>query len=225
MLTRERRYVLKSPNDKFRIIIADDHPVFRAGLKSIIESNPQYRVVGEANNGRELIEKIGSNTCDMVILDLSMPETHGLEVLAEIKKNFPEIRVLIVTMHKEREYFKYALTKGVDGYILKNEVAEKIVSSIQSIQSGLKSYSSEILSFIVDNYSVILDSPITMELLSKREKQVLKLIVAGKTSRDIAKELGISKRTVDVHRAKIMEKLQIENIAELVKFSISHGLV
>ena len=212
-------------NEKLSIIVADDHPTFRTGIRQIIESVPELCVIGEANNGKELLEKLETQKCDLIVLDLSMPEMNGLEVLSEIKELFPDIKILIVTMHKEREFFKYALSKGVDGYILKSEVPEKMLASILDIKSGVKSYSSEILSFIVDNYSVILESPVTMELLSKREKEVLKLIVAGKTSKAIAIHLGISKRTVDVHRSKIMEKLQIDNIADLIKFSISQGLI
>lgn len=212
-------------NEKLNIIVADDHPTFRTGMRQIIETLPELCVIGEANNGRELLEKLDEKKCDLVVLDLSMPEMNGLEVLAEIKEHFPEIKILIVTMHKEREFFKYALSKGVDGYILKSEVPEKMLASILEIKSGSKSYSQEILSFIVDNYSVLLESPVTMELLSKREKEVLKLIVGGKTSKAIAEFLGISKRTVDVHRSRIMEKLQIDNIADLIKFSISQGLI
>lgn len=211
--------------DKLQIIVADDHPTFRTGIRQIIETVPELCVIAEANNGRELLDKLEAHQCDLVVLDLSMPEMNGLEVLAVIKEQFPEIKILIVTMHKEREFFKYALAKGVDGYILKSEVPEKMLASILDIKSGSKAYSSEILSFIVDNYSVILESPVTMELLTKREKEVLKMIVAGKTSKAIAENLGISKRTVDVHRSKIMEKLQIDNIADLIKFSISQGLI
>ncbi len=212
-------------NNKLNIIVADDHPIFRTGIRQIIESVPELCVISEANNGRELLDKLATHKCDLVVLDLSMPEMNGLEVLGEIKKLFPEIKILIITMHKEREFFKYALAKGVDGYILKSEVPEKMLASILEIKSGSKSYSSDVLSFIVDNYSVILESPITMELLSRREKEVLKLIVAGKTSKAIAENLGISKRTVDAHRSKIMEKLKTDNIADLIKLSISQGFI
>lgn len=210
---------------KYRIILADDHPVFRAGLKTLISMQKDFEVVGEAGNGVQLLERLVKTACHMVILDLSMPEMDGLEVLERLKNEYPHLKVLIVSMHKEREHFKYALSLNVDGYVLKDDVTEKIISAIKQIQSGGKSFSRELLSLVVEDYSVILDSPLSVKLLTKREKDILKLIVAGHTSKEIGERLNISKRTVDVHRAHIFEKLQVESLAELIKFSLSKGLV
>ncbi len=211
-------------HEKYRIILADDHPVFRAGLKNLIEQVEDLIVVDEANNGKILIEKVGKKPCDMVILDLSMPEMDGLEALDRIRIDFPDIKVLIVSMHKEREHFKSAIAKDVDGYVLKDDVIDKIIFAIKQIRSGGKSFSLELLSLVVKDYSVLLEAPISIKLLTRREREVLKLIVKGMTSKEVAEKLSISKRTVDVHRTNIMQKLQVDNLAELIKFSISTGL-
>ena len=210
--------------EQYKIILADDHPVFRSGLKNLINAVDDFTVIEEANNGIHLLELIKKTECDMVVLDLSMPEMDGLEALTRIKKEHPDIKILVVSMHKEREHFKYAISMEVDGYVLKDDVVEKIISAIKQIRSGGKSFSLELLSLIVEDYSVILDSPISIKLLTKREKEIIKLIVTGMTSKEIGEKLDISKRTVDVHRVNIMEKLQVENLAELIKFSIQKGL-
>ena len=215
----------ENKNGQYRIILADDHPVFRAGLKNLINAVKDFLVVDEAGNGVQLLEKVKHCLCDLIILDLSMPEMDGLEVLSRIKKEYPAVKVLIVSMHKEREHFKYALSLDVDGYVLKDDVTEKIIYAIKQIRSGGKSFSLELLSLVVEDYSVILDSPLSVKLLTEREKGILKLIASGLTSKEIGDKLKISKRTVDVHRTHIMEKLKINSLADLIKFSISKGLV
>ncbi len=215
----------KKKNNEYRIILADDHPLFRSGLKNLINAVENFKVICEVSNGLQLLEKLEEIACDMVILDLSMPEMDGLEALTIIKEKYPNIKILVVSMHKEREHFKYAIAKDVDGYVLKDDVIEKIIYAIKQIKSGGKSFSLELLSLVVEDYSVILDSPISLKLLTNREKEVLRFICSGYTSKEIAEKLNISKRTVDVHRTHIMNKLQIDNLVDLIKFSISSGLV
>lgn len=216
---------MKSSEKKYRIVLADDHKILRAGLKNLIEQTEDLAVVAEANNGRELLEKLESANADLVILDISMPEVNGLKALEEIKKDRPQIPILLLTMHKEREYFRKAMRLGIDGYILKDDVYEKLISAIREIQQGRKSISSEMLSFFMDDYAVIQESELSLELLTRREREVLRLVAQGMTNREVAAELEISVRTVEAHRARIMEKLQITSVAGLVKYALEKGLV
>ena len=205
-------------------MIADDHGIPRAGLKSLIDDAPDITVVGEAQNGRELMQKLENTSCDMIILDLNMPEMNGLQSLDEIKRRWPEIRVLVLTMHKDRDYFREALSKGVEGYILKDDVYDKLLTAIREVRSGRKSFSSEIQSLIIEDYSTIHEGQRSVDVLTRREKQILGHIANGSMNKDIATTLNISVRTVEFHRANIMEKLNIKNVAGLVKFAISNGL-
>ncbi len=215
----------KKKNSEFKIILADDHQVFRIGLRKLIE-DAGFTVVAEASNGEELIEQIGKNEdCNMVITDLSMPKMNGLDAIDEIKSTSDDLKIMVLSMHKEREYFRKVLSKGVDGYLLKDDIFEKIVSAIKSVREGRKSYSDELTSFVMEDYAVIKDSEISLELLTKREKEVLVLIAEGYTNKQMAEKLGISVRTVEAHRAHLMDKLDFDNVQELVKFAVSKGLV
>lgn len=212
-------------SDEYRIIIADDHQVFRIGLKGLIEEVKGLKVVAEAGDGQELIEAIEEVECDLVIIDLSMPRMNGLDAIEEIRERNVDLKIMVLTMHKERDYFRKALAKGVDGYILKDDIFEKIISAIKSIQEGRKSFSEKVTSFVVEDYSVLKESEISLQLLTKREKEVLKWVAEGLTNKGIATKLEISVRTVEAHRASLMDKLDLDNVQELVKFAISKGLV
>ena len=211
--------------DAYKIIIADDHPILRAGLISLIDNAPDIEVVGEAQNGIELIELMKVVECDLIILDLSMPEMNGIKALDEIKELYPEVKILVLTMHKDRDYFREAISRGVEGYILKEDVYEKLINGIRDVRKGQKTYSSEIKALIIEDYSTIHESQRTVDLLTKREKEILTHIANGAMNKDIAQKLEISVRTVEFHRANIMEKLDIKNVAGLVKFAIYHGLL
>ena len=212
-------------SDEYRIIIADDHQVFRIGLRGLIEEVKGLKVVAEAGDGQELIEAIEEVECDLVIIDLSMPRMNGLDAIEEIRERNVDLKIMVLTMHKERDYFRKALAKEVDGYILKDDIFEKIISAIKSIQEGRKSFSEKVTSFVVEDYSVLKESEISLQLLTKREKEVLKWVAEGLTNKGIATKLEISVRTVEAHRASLMDKLDLDNVQELVKFAISKGLV
>ena len=137
----------------------------------------------------------------------------------------PNLKIMVLSMHKERDYFRKVLSKGVDGYILKDDIFEKIISAIKSIQDGRKSFSEKVTSFVMEDYSVLTESEISLELLTKREKEVLRWVAEGLTNKEIAAKLEISVRTVEAHRANLMDKLDFDNVQELVKFAISKGLV
>jgi len=199
--------------------------MFRDGLKILIDESTSLQVVGEAKNGIELLKELERTNCDVLLLDLSMPGMHGIQVLKEIRKQHPKIKVLILTMHKEREYFQQAITIGINGYILKEEASIKLITAINEIMDGKNCYSAEMVTFFIDHLGIDQKCSLALELLTKRECEIVQLIADGLTSKEISEKLKISRRTVETHRYRIMEKLDIKNLAELVKFAMHHGLV
>ncbi|MBX7057068.1 MAG: response regulator transcription factor [Leptospirales bacterium] len=209
----------------YRIVICDDHKILRAGLKNLIGEVDDLQVVGEANNGRELLDLLDKHPPDLLILDLSMPEMTGLSALEEIRRKLPGLKVLVLTMHKEREYLRKAMKLGIDGYILKDDVFEKLILAIRDIQQGRKAISNDLISSFMEEYHVIREGEASLELLTRREREVLRFIAEGLTNREAAEKMDISVRTVEAHRARIMEKLQINSVAGLVKYAMERGLV
>ncbi|MBX3723717.1 MAG: response regulator transcription factor [Turneriella sp.] len=210
--------------DAKRIILADDHAILRAGLRNLISEASDFTVVAEATDGVALLAKLKTTACDLVILDLSMPNLGGLAALEQIKKNYPGIKVLILSMHKERDYVRNAMVKGADGYVFKDVVFEKLLSSIHDIFAGQKAFSSEAMTIFLDEYVHIQEGQSTLDNLTKREREVLRALVRGLTNKEIADQLEISSRTVEGHRAHLMEKLNVRNMAELMKTALSLGL-
>ncbi len=215
---------MSSTESKYRIIIADDHDILRFGLKNLIIKDPSLEVVAEAQDGQTLLDLLEKKKCDLVILDLSMPGLDGLKALDRIRARHGDLQILILTMHKEREFFRHALARGVQGYMLKDDSFDRILFAIHEIRAGRKSYSAEIASFIVEDYNLIRDSQMSQEILTRREKEILKMIAGGMTNREIGKSLEISPRTIQTHRTNIMQKLDLKNTAEMVKFAIERGL-
>lgn len=209
---------------KKRIILADDHAILRAGLKNLIAEDNEFSVVAEANDGESLLTRLKSIPCDLVIMDISMPHLNGLQALEQIKKSYPQIKVLILSMHKERDYVKTAMLKGADGYMFKDAVFEKLLSSVKDIFSGQKAFSSEVMTIFLDEYVHAQEGQSTLDNLTKREREVLRALVKGLTNKEIAEQLDISARTVEGHRANLMEKLNVKNMAELMKTAISLGI-
>lgn len=212
--------------DPYRILLADDHVLFRQGVRKIIELMPGAQVVGEANDGLEVIEMIKDLEPDLAILDISMQRLGGIDAAREIKRLFPHMKLLILTMHKNREYLYHAISAGAHGYLLKEDSDEELFAAIETIRTGAiyitralaASLSKDISSFILRGERTHPES------LTPREREVLKLITEGKTNSEISTELCISIRTVESHRANIMNKLALKNTAELVKYAIHNGL-
>jgi DNA-binding NarL/FixJ family response regulator len=213
------------PMSLYQIILADDHPMFRKGIKRIIEDSKKLSVIGEASDGHQLLELLKTTKPDMVILDISMPKLRGLEVTHEVKTLNPDIKILILTMHRNKEYLLQALSAKADGYLLKEDTDTQLIDAIESIRGGkifLSSLMSEDLSqnligFIENTKQSLNDT------LSTREKEVLSLLGGGNSSKEIADLLYISTRTVEHHRASINKKLKVKNIFELVKYAIRKG--
>lgn len=210
----------------YRIVLADDHAMFRQGIKNILESVDDLEVVGEAANGFELLELLKQVTPDMVILDISMPQLRGIEATREIKILFSGIKVLILTMHKDKEYVYSAMSAGAEGYLLKEDADTELFAAIEKLRNKghyLSPLLSSDVAFELIQASHKGESPTTSDPLTTREREVLKLIAEGSPNKEIADLLYISIRTVENHRANIMRKLNIRQTANLVKYAIRKG--
>ena len=212
---------------KYTIMLADDHVLIRHGIKNIIKLNDGLEVISEVSNGEELMDCLETQTPNLVILDISMPKVTGIEAVTLIKKNYPHVKVLILTMHKNKQYFYHSMSGGADGYLMKDDSDEELLLAIQKIQDG-KTYISPMLTddFATDVISAHRNhgtSP--FRGLTKRESEVLQLVVEGYTSKDVARKLCLSPRTVDHHRAKLLKKFNLKNSADLVSFAVRNGFV
>ena len=206
----------------YRIILADDHPMFREGVKRIIDDVPQLKVIGETGDGVELLNILSEPLPDMVIIDLTMPGMHGTEVTKQIKKLHPQVKVLILTMHKSKEHLSRVIMAGADGYLLKENAFGDLISAIETIRQGGSYISSLLSSQMIDFFRQKVRSE-PDDLLSPREKEVLSFLAEGKTSKEIAKHLSLSGATVHAHLGKIKKKLDIKSNAELIRYGLQKG--
>jgi DNA-binding NarL/FixJ family response regulator len=211
----------------YRIVLAEDHALVREGIKKIVEDYADLQVVGEAGDGLELLELLKTLSADLVILDISMPKMPGIEVAKEIKRSYPRLKVLILTMHKMKEYLNDAIAVGVDGYLLKEDLAKELGSAISKIRQGMTYISTllsnEMTSLFVQSRRVVPERP--AEPLTPREIEIVKLIAEGKSSREIADLLFLSFRTIQNHRTRIMRKLNLKKNTDLVKYAIQMGFI
>ncbi len=211
-----------------RVILTDDHEMLRAGLKGLLEKQPDFKVVAEAKDGEDLLEKLSAIKTDCVVMDLSMPNMDGLTTLKVIRKKFPKIKVLVLTMQKDTEHFKYAMAAGACGYILKDSAFDQLVMAIKLILKGKNFISPAISNLIAEGYVRSMDQEgdvPSLEILTAREKEVLRRIAEGKANKNIAAALKISIRTVETHRSNLIQKLGLKTPASLVKYAISKGLI
>jgi DNA-binding NarL/FixJ family response regulator len=207
--------------DAYTIILADDHPMFREGVRKIIERIEGALISGEADDGLELLELLKKSSPNLVILDISMPNLRGLEAIREIKKTYPQVKVLVLTMHKKKEFLRQALRDGADGFLLKEDAGSELIRAVQTVRNGGK-YLSPLLASVLTSLAV---EPEKTEVLTMREREVLKLLAEGKRTQEIAAALYISPHTVRRHRSNIMEKLNIQNLADLLKYAISQSYI
>ena len=210
--------------NRYRIVLADDHSLFRQGLKAVLEGTEEFKVVGEAGDGLELVDLLNQVNPHLVILDISMPNLRGIETIPEIKKNHPEVKILVVTMHNEKESLYQAISQGADGYFLKKDAGTELFSAIEKIRKG-KVYVSPSLSGDLTDYWEGIREGVKKSILTNREREVLSLIAGGKSNKEIADMLYISVHTVERHRANLMEKLNFKKTADLVKYAIEKGYV
>jgi DNA-binding NarL/FixJ family response regulator len=207
----------------YRVILADDHTLFRSGVKRILAEVPGVEIVGEAADGLQLLALLKEVTPDLVILDISMPKLRGLEAIQEIKTSFPQVQVLILTMHKDADYLSYALGAGAAGFILKQDADPELLAALTTIRRG-KTYLSPAISEVVPDLLRGRKSNGTpREVLTHREREILKLLADGKSSKEIGELLFISLRTVQNHRANIMKKLKVRRTTDLIKYAMQKG--
>jgi len=207
-----------------RILIADDHTLFREGLKHIMVEYTDLVVADEAGNGQEVIEKIRNNDYDMVLLDITMPGMTGLEALKQLKNDKPKLPVLVLSMHPEEQYAVRVIRAGASGYLRKESAPDELITAIRQISQGRKYITpslAEKLAFEVEADS----EKAPHDILSDREYQVLRMIAEGKTVKYIAKEMSLSAKTVSTYRARIMEKMKMKTNAELMHYVMKHRLV
>lgn len=212
--------------EPYRIVLADEHILFRQGMKRIIDEMPETRVVGEANDGQEVIELVKKLLPDLAILDISMPKLSGIEACRQIRHLFPNVRILMLTMHKDREYLYHAISAGAQGYLLKEDSDEELFAAIGTIRKGAIYVTKALAGVVSTDISALFQGGERRlsRSLTSREKEVLKFISEGKSNSEVAEILRISIRTVETHRANIMNKLDLRNTAELVRYAIQNGL-
>lgn len=208
---------------KIRILLADDHAVVRQGFKMILSAQPDMEVVGEAANGREAVELAEQGKPDIVVMDVAMPELNGIEATRRLLGSLPHTRVVALSMHKDSVYVREVLRAGARGYLLKDSGAEDLVRAIRAVAGGESWLSPAVSNAVLDDYRRHVTDPI--DLLTSREREVLQMLAEGKTNKEIAVILNLSVYTVDAHRGRIMEKLNLHSINELVRFAVRKGLI
>ncbi|HEY7161977.1 MAG TPA: response regulator transcription factor [Acidobacteriota bacterium] len=211
--------------NRIRVLIADDHALVRAGFRALLESQ-SVEVVAEANDGREAVELTKKYHPDIVLMDIGMSGLNGIEAASRISREFPSSRILILSMHANEEYVLQALRAGACGYLLKDSGRQELMLAVRSIIEGKTYLSPEVSKHVIDNYvESVGGKSDPLERLTPRQREILQLIAEGRTNKEIAQILKIAVKTVDTHRTQLMERLDIHDVAGLVRFAIQMGLV
>jgi DNA-binding NarL/FixJ family response regulator len=210
-----------------RILLADDHPIVRDGLRAVLEAHPDLRVVGEADDGSAVLPLVEQLRPDVLVLDLIMPGTSGLELTRQVRRTAPRTGVVILSMHANEAYVAEALRAGASAYVLKKAASQELVAGIRAALAGECYLSTQISREILAEYQQATQSGVVdlFETLTPRERQVLDLLATGLSSNQIAARLGIGSRTVETHRANLMRKLNLHSTAELVRYAVQRGLL
>ncbi len=210
------------------VFLSDDHTVVRDGLKLLLDNQSDIAVVGEAGNGREAVRGVGRLKPDIVIMDIAMPELNGIEATRRITESCPDTQVVILSMLSSSEHIFRALQAGARGYLLKESAGAEVVEAIRAVRAGRRYLSQSISEKLVDDYINRRESPAEediLERLSAREREVLQLVVEGRSTAEIADIAALSPKTVETYRSRLMSKLEIKSMPELVKFALLHGLI
>ncbi|MSU56716.1 MAG: response regulator transcription factor [Pedosphaera sp.] len=210
---------------KIKILLVDDHPVVRKGLCSCLSNCEHIKVVGEAGDGAEAIRKVKELAPDIVLLDINMPGVDGLAVTETVRKESPQTKVLVLSMHSNREYVLRIVKAGARGYVLKDAPTDELIKAIETVQAGDAFFSPSVARIALNQYVSESDHMDPLSRLSDREREVLVHIAEGKSNKEIATLLGIGVRTIETHRERVMRKLDIHSVAGLTKFTIAHGLI
>ena len=215
----------KRTKRKIRLLLVDDHPLVREGIRSCLHPHKQLEIVGEAADGREALVKAKELNPDIVLMDINLPRTNGLEATRLLRREAPQTRVLILTVHNNKEYVLQIVQAGARGYVLKDTSPGELVQAIEQVNRGEAFFSADVARFVLNDYVTTSGRRKSgEEELSDREREVLALIAEGYSNKSIASNLGLSVRTVETHRARIMRKLNIHSTAGLTKFAISQGM-
>jgi len=213
---------------RYRVFIVEDHQLFREGLKSMLNKRDDVEIVGEAEDGLEAVRRVRKTTPDLILLDLSMPKMGGISVMKEVKRDLPETRILALTIHESDQYVLEAFEAGADGYCIKDASRNELMLAIDSLLEGKSYISPGISDQVMEGYLTgrkTLKENSRWDTVTQREREVLKLLAEGYTNKDIADFLHISVKTVEKHRANLIGKLDLHNIAQLTAFAIENGLV
>jgi two-component system, NarL family, response regulator NreC len=208
---------------QIRILLADDHMVVRHGFRRILDAQEDMEIVGEVSNGREAVEQAAALQPDVIIMDVTMPELNGIEATRRISEIVPKARVLALSMHRDSVYVREILRAGARGYLLKDSGEADLVSAVRAVAQGEGYLSPAVSEAVLRDYRKHVTNPI--DLLTSREREVLQLVAEGRTNKEIATALNLSVYTVEAHRGKIMEKLNIHSASEMVRFAIRNGLI
>jgi two-component system response regulator NreC len=211
---------------KIKVLLAEDHTIVRKGLRSLLDAETEIKVVGEAEDGRQAIEQVQRLLPDVVLMDITMPVLNGLEATRQIKKLFPQVKVLVLTVHSTEEYIFQILRAGASGYVVKQAAVSELVQAIQTVYQGDSFLSSSISRRVVEEYGRRAEAmEDKYDKLTDREREVLQLVAEGRTNREIAQLLHVTVKTVEAHRAHVMDKLSLHSTAELTKYALRKGMV
>jgi DNA-binding NarL/FixJ family response regulator len=213
---------------KVRIVLAEDHTILREGLRALLSADAKFEIVGEAADGRQAVRTVEKLGPDLVMMDLSMPRMTGMDAIREIKKRYPETKIIALTVHKTEEYLRTTLQAGANAYVLKDATRDELLMAIENVLQGKTYLSPGVSKKVIEGYLEGKESRLpstTLGLLSPREREILKLIAEGYKNKEIAVDLCISLKTVEKHRANLMKKLDLHNAAALTAYAIEQGLV
>jgi len=212
---------------KIKVVVADDHTILRQGIKALLDNQEEIEVVGEAKDGREAIKAIEELSPDVILMDIAMPGLNGLEATRRIKKKFPKTKVVVLTMHTNEEYIFQILNAGADGYLVKETAFQDLISAINSVHRGEAFMSPSISKKVMTDYIQRAqgEERVGFDTLTTREREILQLVAEGNSNKKIAEVLFISPKTVETHRAHIMDKLNIHDRAGLIKYAIRKGMI
>ena len=210
-------------NKKIRVLLADDHKILRKGVRMLIDSQPDMEVVGEAKTGREAIEEARQLKPDIVVMDVSMPELNGIESTRQICGEMKNVKVVALSMHRDLVYVREILRAGASGYLVKDSEDDDLVKAIRAIHQGEAFLSPAISDAVLTDYRRHVSNPV--DLLTSREREVLTMVADGKTNKEIATTLNLSVYTIESHRGSVMEKLNLHNTGDIVRFALRNGLI
>lgn len=212
--------------EKIKVILADDHKILRESLVILLSQKENIEVIGEAGDGQEAYRKITELKPDVAVLDISIPRLNGLDLAMRLKNELPEVRTVILTMHKTGEYVTRALCSGVRGYALKDNALEELIECIETVYSGKMFLSQDVTGYVVEGFvNSFRDAGPQLDAVSPREREVLQLLAEGKSNKQISSELNLSVKTVETHRANIMRKLGLRNLADLVLYAVRNHII